>query len=149
MPREVFVAKIEKYGIKHSKVYFVPIVLPVRFQQEQVVSPLEFMKMLKNLFPDPTSHVSQIVILKNLRALLNRTYLIMLEKYRNAIVDAFDMEPVYFAKGKKQKNKGVNLEKTLEEEIDISSLDEDEIKYVKTGKVLKGDTIYSDSWLNL
>ncbi|MCD6408656.1 dihydropteroate synthase [bacterium] len=149
-----FVAKIDEYGIEHSKVYFDPIVLPVRFQQEQVVSPLEFMKMFKDLFPDfnSTCGLSNVSngAPENLRPLLNRTYLIMLEKYGmdSAIVDAFDTELINFAKGENKKIKEL-IWKALEEEIDISSLNEDEIKYVKTVKVLKGDTIYSDSWLNL
>lgn len=149
-----FVAKIDEYGIEHSKVYFDPIVLPVRFQQDQVIATLEFMKMFKDLFPDFNSTCGLSNVSNgapgNLRPLLNRTYLIMLEKYGmdSAIVDAFDTELINFARGKNKEIKEL-IWKAIEEEVDISSLTEEEIKYVKTVKVLKGDSIYSDSWFKL
>jgi 5-methyltetrahydrofolate corrinoid/iron sulfur protein methyltransferase len=33
------------------------------------------------------------------------------------------------------------------EDIDLSRLSEKEIEYVKTAKVLMGETLYSDAWL--
>jgi 5-methyltetrahydrofolate corrinoid/iron sulfur protein methyltransferase len=35
------------------------------------------------------------------------------------------------------------------EEVDISGLSKEEADYVKTGRVLMGHSLYSDSWLQL
>jgi len=149
-----FLAKIDEYEIPHSSVYFDPIVLPVRFQQEQVVATLEFMKMFKDLFPDcnSTCGLSNVSngALEELRGLINRTYLIMLWKYEmsSAIVDAYDKELISIVRGKKEDIKNL-VWKSMDEELDISSLSEEEKNYVKTVYILQGKSIYSDSYLKL
>ncbi|MCM8785807.1 MAG: dihydropteroate synthase [Candidatus Omnitrophica bacterium] len=149
-----FLAKIDEYGIPHDKVYFDPIVLPVRFQQEQVVATLEFMKMFKELFPDcnSTCGLSNVSngALNELRGLLNRTYLVMLWKYGmdSAIVDAYDKELVYIVNQEKEDIKNLIWE-AMDKELDISGLSEEEKNYVKTVYVLQGKSIYSDSYLKL
>jgi 5-methyltetrahydrofolate corrinoid/iron sulfur protein methyltransferase len=35
------------------------------------------------------------------------------------------------------------------EEVDLSSLSKEEANYVKTARVLMGNSLYSDSWLEL
>lgn len=149
-----FLCKIDEYGIPHSNVYFDPIVLPVRFQQEQVVATLEFMKMFEELFPDcnSTCGLSNVSngALNELRGLINRTYLVMLWKYgmKSAIVDAYDNELVSIVRGEREEIKNL-IWKAMEEEIDLSSLSEYERNYVKTVYVLKGKSIYTDSYLKL
>ncbi|MCM8818473.1 MAG: dihydropteroate synthase [Candidatus Omnitrophica bacterium] len=149
-----FLAKIDEYGIPHSSVFFDPIVLPVRFQQEQVVSVLEFMKMFKELFPDcnATCGLSNVSngALNELRGLINRTYLTMLLKYgmNSAIVDAYDKELISIIRGEKENIKNL-IWKAMDEEIDISNLNEEEKNYVKTVYILQGKSIYSDSYLKL
>ncbi|RKY66907.1 MAG: dihydropteroate synthase [Candidatus Latescibacterota bacterium] len=143
-----------KYGIEPSKFYIDPIVLPVRFQQEQVIATLEFMKMFKEILPEfnstcGLSNVSNGAI-SELRPLINRTYLIMLEKYglNSAIVDAFDKELIALVRGKKENIKNL-IWKATEEELDLSLLNEEEKNYVKTVYILSGRSIYSDSYLKL
>lgn len=149
-----FSAKVDEYGIEHGKVYFDPIVLPVRFQQEQVIALLEFMKVFKELFPDfnSTCGLSNVSngAPEHLRPLINRTYLIMLEKYgmESAIVDAFDTQLIALAKGQKEAIKGL-IWKSMDEDVDTGNLAEEEKNYVKTVKILQGKSIYSDSWLTL
>ncbi len=149
-----FLAKIDEYEIPHSNVYFDPIVLPVRFQQEQVVATLEFMKMFDELFPDcnTTCGLSNVSngALKELRGLINRTYIVMLWKYGmdSAIIDAYDRELISIVRGEKENIKKL-IWRVMDEDVDISSLSEDEIDYVKTVNVLQGKTIYSDSYLKL
>jgi 5-methyltetrahydrofolate corrinoid/iron sulfur protein methyltransferase len=82
---------------------------------------------------------------------MNRTYLIMLKRYGlySAIVDAFDKEIHAIAR-----NERPELEKIVHmvmdgEKIDLSKLSNDELHYVKTTRVLLGQTLYSDSWLEL
>jgi 5-methyltetrahydrofolate corrinoid/iron sulfur protein methyltransferase len=33
------------------------------------------------------------------------------------------------------------------EDVDLSSLSQKEVEYIKTAKVLMGETLYSDAWL--
>lgn len=149
-----FLAKIDEFEISHDKVYFDPIVLPVRFQQEQVVAVLEFMKMFKELFPDcnSTCGLSNVSngALNELRGLINRTYLLMLWKYGmdSAIVDAYDKELVALVRNKKEEIKNL-IWKAMEEEINLRDLTEEERNYVKTVYILQGKSIYSDSYLKL
>jgi 5-methyltetrahydrofolate corrinoid/iron sulfur protein methyltransferase len=149
-----FLAKIDEYGIPHENVYFDPIVLPVRFQQEQVVSLIEFMKMFNDLFPDcnSTCGLSNVSngALNELRGLINRTYLVMLLKYgmKSAIVDAYDKELISLVRGEKENIKNLIL-KAMDEEINLSDLNEEERNYVKTVNILLGKSIYSDSYLKL
>ena len=149
-----FIAKIDEYGISHDKIYFDPIVLPVRFQQEQVVSVIEFMKMFKDIFPDcnSTCGLSNVSngALNELRGLINRTYLVMLQKYgmNSAIVDAYDKELIGLVKGEKENIKNL-IWRAMDEEVDLSNLSEEEKNYVKTVNVLLGKSIYSDSYLKL
>jgi 5-methyltetrahydrofolate corrinoid/iron sulfur protein methyltransferase len=149
-----FLAKIDEYGIPHENVYFDPIVLPVRFQQEQVVSVIEFMKMFNELFPDcnSTCGLSNVSngALNELRGLINRTYLVMLLKYgmKSAIVDAYDKELISLVMGEKESIKNL-IWKAMDEEINLSDLNEEERNYVKTVNILLGKSIYSDSYLKL
>jgi 5-methyltetrahydrofolate corrinoid/iron sulfur protein methyltransferase len=149
-----FLAKIDEYGIPHENVYFDPIVLPVRFQQEQVVSLIEFMKMFNDLFPDcnSTCGLSNVSngALNELRGLINRTYLVMLLKYgmKSAIVDAYDKELISLVRGEKENIKNL-IWKAMDEEINLSDLNEEERNYVKTVNILLGKSIYSDSYLKL
>jgi len=149
-----FLAKIDEYGIPHENVYFDPIVLPVRFQQEQVVSVIEFMKMFNELFPDcnSTCGLSNVSngALNELRGLINRTYLVMLLKYgmKSAIVDAYDKELISLVRGEKENIKNL-IWKAMDEEINLSDLNEEERNYVKTVNILLGKSIYSDSYLKL
>ncbi|PIP16611.1 MAG: dihydropteroate synthase, partial [bacterium (Candidatus Ratteibacteria) CG23_combo_of_CG06-09_8_20_14_all_48_7] len=89
---------------------------------------------------------------EEMRPLLNRTYLVMLEKYgmNSAIVNAFEKELVLLAK--KSADEGVKkLIRGVMEGIepDMSKLTPEEIDYVKTAKVLLGHSLYSHSWLKL
>ncbi len=75
----------------------------------------------------------------------------MLMKYGlySAIVDAFDSELVKIARGEKPEI--VNLVHRVmdSEKPDLSSLGEEEVKYVKTLRVLNGESLYSHSWLEI
>jgi cobalamin-dependent methionine synthase I len=142
-------------GITTENIWIDPIVTPVSVEINQVKSCLEFMSMLKDIAPEAKSIVGVSNVSngtpKELRPYLNRTYLIMLMKYglHAAIVDAFDVEIISIARGKQTDI--VNLvHRVLDgEEIDMNSLSQKEIEYVKTARVLMGKTVYSDSWLTL
>ncbi|MCM8789270.1 MAG: dihydropteroate synthase [Candidatus Omnitrophica bacterium] len=149
-----FSIKAEEFGIPHENIYFDPIVLPVRFQQDQVVATLEFMKMFKEMFPDykSTCGLSNVSngVPENLRGLVNRTYLLMLMRYGldSAIVDAFDTQLIQMARGEKEEIKDV-VWQTLDENITTENINNKLMDYYKTTCVLSGKSIYSDSWLKL
>ncbi|MBI4180722.1 MAG: dihydropteroate synthase, partial [Chloroflexi bacterium] len=87
----------------------------------------------------------------HLRPYLNRTYLIMLMKYGlySAIVDVFDTELVKIAKGKMPEIVDLICRVLDGDRPDLASLSQKEVEYVKTVRVLTGESLYSHSWLEV
>ena len=141
--------------IPESKIWFDPIVLPVNTQQMQLGGCTEFIMMLADLAPGSKSTCGLSNVSNgapgHLRGLINRTYLIMIKRYGmySAIVDAFDSELNAIAKGKMPDLEAL-VHKVMDgEEVSLSGLSKEEVEYVKTARVLMGQTLYSDSWLEL
>jgi len=66
----------------------------------------------------------------------------------SAILDAFDDDMKAFAAvGGKQDLKKIVYQVMDGEDVDLGSLTKEQINYVKTTKVLMGNILYSDSWL--
>jgi len=146
----------DEMGIPTETIWFDPIITPASNVDTNQVKPcLEFMSMLSEIAPGGKSAVGLSNVSNgtptHLRPYLNRTYLMMLMKYglHSAIVDAFDTELIKIARGKKPEL--VNLvHRVMDGESPaLSSLGEEEIKYVKTVKVLTGESLYSHSWLEI
>jgi len=142
-------------GIPNEDIWIDPIASPVSVEINQVKACLEFMSMLQDIAPGCKSTVGLSNISNgtptHLRPMLNRTYMMMLMKYGlySAIVDAFDTELIEIARGKRPEL--VDLVQRLMdgEKPNLSSLGEEEIKYVKTVRVLTGESLYSHSWLEI
>jgi cobalamin-dependent methionine synthase I len=142
-------------GIPNEDIWVDPIMMPISADQQAVVECLEFMKMLPDICPGCKSTIG-LSNLSNgtpaeLRGILNRVYLVMLERYNlySAIVDSFDEELIKLAKGELQDIKDL-IYKAMDEEIDINSLGtKKEVDIVKTVNVLMGRTLYSHSWLEV
>ncbi len=149
-----FLTRAEREAIPPENIFFDPIVLPLPYQQEQVVAVLEFMSMFKELLPGclSTCGLSNVSngAPEELRPLLNRTYLLMLKKYGldSAIVDALDEELLALARGEKPELEKF-LYRIMEEEVEEKELKEEELKIYRTYKVLSGKTLYSHSWLKV
>lgn len=148
-------AKAAETGIAEEDIWIDPIVLPVSSQQDQVKGCTEFMQMFRELAPGSKSTCGLSNVSngtpEKLRPILNRTYLIMLEKYglTSAILDVFDEEIIKIAKGERE-----DLKKVVWDVMDGKDLDEgrpssEETDYAKTARVLLGQSLYSDSWLRL
>jgi len=77
--------------------------------------------------------------------------MIMLMKYGlySAIVDAFDSELVKIARGEMPEVVDLVYRVMDGEKPALSSLGEEEVKYVKTVRVLTGESLYSHSWLEI
>jgi len=143
-------------GIPNEDIWVDPIILPVSTAgegQRLAVANLEFIKILEDVLPGVKSTVGLSNVSNGvpneLRPILNRTYLVMLGRngLYSAIADPLDKELMSLTRGEMREI--VNLiYRTMDgEDIDLSSLSQKEIEYVKTTKVLMGETLYSHAWL--
>jgi len=147
------VAYANGLGISNRDIFVDPIILPVSADQKQVREALEFVRILPDLLPD----VRSVVGLSNvsngtpahLRGILNRTYLVMLEKcgLYSAIADVLDPELVELNKGGHKDIRELIYSIMEGEQVEVSGLPEKQRDYVKTARVLMGDTLYSHAWL--
>jgi len=140
-------------GIDNEDIWVDPIVLPVSADQKQVREALEFIRILPDLLPG----VKSVVGLSNvsngtpapLRGILNRTYMVMLERngLYSAIADVLDQELIDLYRGSLDDIR-VLIHKVMDgEPVDADVLPESEKNYVKTARVLMGDALYSHAWL--
>jgi len=142
-------------GIPSENIWIDPIASPVSVEINQVRACVEFMAMLGEIAPGCKSTVGLSNVSNgtppHLRPWLNRTYMIMLMKYGlySAIVDAFDTDLIKIARGERPEIVDLVHRVMDGEKPDLSSLTEEEIKYVKTVKVLTGESLYSHSWLEI
>ncbi len=147
--------KANEMGIPNEDIWIDPIVSPVSVEINQLKACLEFMSMLNDIAPGCKSTVGLSNVSNgtptHLRPYLNRTYLIMLMKngLYSAIVDAFDSELIEIARGGKPEIVDLVYRVMDGEKPDLSSLSEEEVKYVKTVRVLTGESLYSHSWLEI
>ena len=143
-------------GVVNEDIYVDPIVSPVSVEINQVLSCAEFMSMIADIAPGAKTTVGLSNISNgtpdHLRGILNRTYMIMLNRYEtlySAIVDVFDGELAQLA------NDGLpEIYKLVwrimdGEEVPLASLSEKEVHYAKTARVLMGKNLYSHSWLDI
>lgn len=150
------VAYANDLGIPNERIWADPIVLPVSTAgegQKNALATYEFIQMLPEALPD----IKSVVGLSNvsngvpaeLRPLLNRTYQMMLQRYGlySSILDVLDNDMVSMVRGGMQNIIDLIYRTMDGEDIDLSSLSQEEINYVKTAKVLMGETLYSDAWL--
>jgi 5-methyltetrahydrofolate corrinoid/iron sulfur protein methyltransferase len=149
------VYKANEQGIPNEKIWIDPIVTPVSGEINQVKAIYEFMSMLPDISPGCKSIVGLSNISNGtpteLRPYLNRTCLIMLMKYNlyAAIVDAFDTELIDIVRGKKPEIVTL-VHKMMDGDMpDMASLSPELLKYARTVRVLKGDSLYSHSWLEV
>ncbi|RLC97246.1 MAG: dihydropteroate synthase [Chloroflexi bacterium] len=147
------VAYANELGIPNEDIWVDPILLPVSADQKQVLEALEFAKILSDILPGIKSTIG-LSNLSNgtpeeLRGILNRTYMTMLGRYGfySAIADVLDQELVRLNRGDLPQIVDVIHRAMDEEDLDISSLSQQERKYVKTVSTLLGRTLYSHSWL--
>lgn len=150
-----FVQKATELDIPIEKLWVDPIVSPISVEINQVKACVECMGMLKDIAPGAKSTVGLSNVSNGvpdeLRPWLNIPYLIMLMKngLHSAIVDAFDDDLNSVVNGERE-----NLTKLVHsimdgEKVDMNTLSEDEVKYAKSVKVLMGESLFSDSWLEV
>lgn len=149
------IAEAAGHGILEEEIWLDPIVLPINSQQAQIQGCTEFVMMLPDLAPNckSTCGLSNVSngMPGHLRGIMNRTYLIMIKRYGmySAIVDAFDGELRAVARGQRPELEALVHRVMDGEPVDLAKVSEEEAKYVKTARVLLGQTLYSDSWLEI
>ncbi len=149
------VYKANQQGIPNERIWIDPIATPVSGEINQLKATYEFMQMLPEIAPGcktivGLSNVSNGTPLE-LRPHLNRTFLIMLMKYglHAAIVDAFDAELIDIARGRKPNIVDLVSKMMDGDKPDIASLTPEEARHAKTVRVLTGESLYSNSWLDI
>jgi cobalamin-dependent methionine synthase I len=150
------VTHANELGIPNEDIWVDPIILPVSTAgegQRFTVANLEFIKILEDVLPGVKSTVGLSNVSNGvpneLRPLLNCVYLVMLAKngLYSAIADPLDKELMSLMKGGMLKDVEL-IHKTMDgEDVDLSTLSQKQVHYVKTAKVLMGETLYSDAWL--
>lgn len=154
---EVIRSKAAEYGIPTERIWLDPIATPVNVQQNQVMALFNYMRdyYSSGVFEGCTSTCGLSNVSngapEHLRPILNQTYLLMIKRYgmASAIVDTFDTELHRFARGQRPDIEAL-VNKVIDgEEIAMASLSEEQVKYVKTARILMGQSLYSDSWLEL
>jgi 5-methyltetrahydrofolate corrinoid/iron sulfur protein methyltransferase len=142
-------------GIENERIWVDGIVTPVNIQQPQLISLMNFQAMIQDIAPGAKSTCGLSNISngppEHLRPILNSTYMIMLETYGmySVISDPLDEKLTDIAKGNRQDIVDV-VNATMEGNApDLGSISKEMQDYVKTVKVIMGDTLYSDSWLEV
>jgi 5-methyltetrahydrofolate corrinoid/iron sulfur protein methyltransferase len=142
-------------GIPNEKMIFDPIATPITLGADQINSGLEFLSMLGDIAPGAGSTVglSNVSngVAENLRKYLDRTYLIMLMKHglTTAIVNSYDEELMAICKGERQDLVDMVHEMMDGNDPDPSGLAGTALEHYKTYKALSGQTVFSESWLEL
>jgi len=146
---------LNEAGIPNEKILFDPIGTPITLGADQIASGLEFMMMLQDIAPGAGSTVglSNVSngVADHLRKYLDRTYLIMLMKYgiSTAIVNSYDAELMAICKGERQDLVDMVHGMMDGEEPDPSTLEGSALEHYKTYKALSGQSVFSESWLEL
>ncbi|MCG8564252.1 MAG: dihydropteroate synthase, partial [Desulfobacterales bacterium] len=116
---------------------------------------MHFQMMLEDIAPGAKSTCALSNISngppEHLRGILNRTYMLMLWKYgmQSVISDPLDTKLTDIAKGRRDDIKDLVWGMMDGTEPDMGSLDKELLDYAKTYKVIMGETLYSDSWLEI
>ncbi len=143
-------------GVPNEKIWVDGIVTPVNIQQPQAISLMNFTAMIDDIAPGAKTTCGLSNISNgppdHLRPILNQTYMVMLQKHgmKSVISDPLDDQLTAIAKGKRQDIVDL-IYKVMDDSssVDPSSLSEELLAYYKTVRVILGETLYSDSWLEL
>lgn len=164
---EVF-EKCSEKGIANEKIFFDPLILPISVEQSQAQEAINTIQMIKQSF-DP--EVMTTVGLSNIsngspremRPLINRVFAVLAHGagLDSAIIDAFDFELIKTLKtleSQSATNKTDQLYLDLSdmirdfgelEDISYDKSSEEQVKIIKTAKILLGKEIYTHSFTQI
>ncbi len=142
-------------GVANERIWVDGIVTPVNIQQQQLMSLLNFQMMLEDMAPGSKSTCGLSNISngppEHLRGILNQTFMCMLWKYgmKAVIADPLDKQQTSIAKGERSDITDLIWGMMDGNEPDPSGFDKELLDYYKTYKVIMGEALYSDSWLDI
>jgi 5-methyltetrahydrofolate corrinoid/iron sulfur protein methyltransferase len=142
-------------GIPNEKIWVDGIVTPVNIQQPQAISLMEFQGMIPDMSPGARSTCGLSNISNgppnHLRPILNQTYMVMLQKYgmESVIADPLDDGLIAIAKGERQDIVDLIYGIMDGNQPDLAGLTKEMQDYAKTVNVILGNSLYSDSWLEV
>lgn len=142
-------------GIPNEKIWVDGIVTPVNIQQAQCVALMDFQAMLEDIAPGAKSTCGLSNISNgpptHLRPIINTTYMVMLGRYgmQSVISDPLDTNLTDVAKGRRQDIVDVIYQTMDGNAPDLDSISKELGDYVKTVKVITGETLFSDSYLEI
>jgi 5-methyltetrahydrofolate corrinoid/iron sulfur protein methyltransferase len=142
-------------GIPNEKIWVDGIVTPVNIQQPQAISLMTFQSMIQDMAPGAKSTCGLSNISNgapdHLRAIINQTYMVMLQKHGmvSVIADPLDAVLIDIAKGRRQDI--VDLIYSMMDGVqpNMAGLSKELQGFAKTVNVILGNTLYSDSWLDI
>ena len=142
-------------GIENERIWVDGIVTPVNIPQPQLISLMEFQAMLQDMFPGAKSTCGLSNISNgppdHLRPVLNQTYMVMLERngMHSVISDPLDDTVTEIAQGKRQDIVDIIHAAMDGNAPDMESLSKEMQDYIKTVNIILGNSLYSDSWLEI
>ena len=155
-------------GIDNEKLFFDPLILPICVDQSQGIEAINTIKMIKESFDPPVKTVIGLSNVSNgcpkdLRPLINRVYasLAFGAGLDAAIIDAKDDELIRILKmldmnsPKSQLDKlYVNLSDMISnfgelDDIEFDKEDVEQLKVIKTARILLNNEIYSHSFTQI
>lgn len=155
-------------GIDNEKLFFDPLILPICVDQSQGIEAINTIKMIKESFDPPVKTVIGLSNVSNgcpkdLRPLINRVYasLAFGAGLDTAIIDAKDDELIRILKmlemnsPKSQLDKlYVNLSDMISnfgelDDIEFDKEDVEQLKVIKTARILLNNEIYSHSFTQI
>lgn len=155
-------------GIDNEKLFFDPLILPICVDQSQGIEAINTIKMIKESFDPPVKTVIGLSNISNgcpkdLRPLINRVYasLAFGAGLDAAIIDAKDDELIRILKmlemnsPKSQLDKlYVNLSDMISnfgelDDIEFDKEDVEQLKVIKTARILLNNEIYSHSFTQI
>lgn len=148
-----FYMKATQAGIPPERIWIDPIASPVSVEINQVKSAITFMSILQDVAPGVKSTIGLSNISNgapdDLRCWLDRTYACMLihNGLYSAIVNSYDTVLMDIAKGKRPDIQNLVVSVMEDKNIDKSDLTDELMKYYKSARVLTGQVLYSNSWL--
>jgi 5-methyltetrahydrofolate corrinoid/iron sulfur protein methyltransferase len=142
------VQRAQDLGIENERIWIDPVMFTVTVDQQQVVSFTEFLELLPSLFDPPTKSTCGLSNVSNgvpeeLRSIMNQgMYCIIYNaQIHSAIVNVIDEDFMHTVAGIDEKGSVESF---------LSSCDpEKRAKLEKTMKVLKNESLYCHSWLEL
>ena len=148
-------AKAAEYDIPNEAIWFDPIIAPLNIQQNQLIAVLEYMKMLQDIAPGSKSTCGlsncSNGVPDELRPIINRAYVVMLQRNGmvSAIVDSFDDDLADVVSGKNPDVVKIVYDIMDGKSVNIPSMTKEQQNYAKTARVILGQVLFSDSWLEV